>query len=107
MKGVDFKNLPQDPKTSHKIIDKAFEASIHERELGSLGKLFGSGDTVKMNIAGLTIIMLLMTGIIYTLSILCIDTGNNNKAIGILDFWGIITPIITLALGFIFGKSQK
>lgn len=107
MKGVDFKNLPTDPKTSQKIIDKTFEADIHEKELGRLGIFFGSGETVKMNISGLTILILLITGIGYTIAILCMDTTSNNKAVGILDFWGIITPIITLALGFIFGKTQK
>ncbi|MGV3460684.1 MAG: hypothetical protein ACO1N9_09555 [Flavobacterium sp.] len=107
MKGIDFNNLPQDQKTSQKLIDKSFEASVHERELGALGKFFGAGDTVKMNIAGLTIIVLTLTGIIYTFCILYNNNSNNPKAIGILEFWGIITPIITLALGFVFGKSQK
>lgn len=107
MKGVDFNNLPTDPKTSQKIIDKTFEANNHERELGSLGKFFGSGETVKMNISGLTILILIITGVGYTVGVLCFDTSSNSKAVGIIDFWGIITPIITLALGFIFGKTQK
>ena len=107
MKDIDFNNLPNDPKTSQKFIDKTFEDNRHERELGKLGKYFGAGDSVKMNIAGLFIIVLLITGIVYTFSILFLNTSSNPKAISITDFWGIIAPLITLALGFIFGKSQK
>ncbi|PZO30963.1 MAG: hypothetical protein DCF13_01910 [Flavobacteriaceae bacterium] len=103
---IDFNNLPADPKTSHKIIEKSFEAEVHERELGKLGKFFGSGDTVKMNIAGITILILLVIGVSYTVAALLCDE-KNSKAVGIIDFWGILTPIITLSLGFIFGKSQK
>lgn len=107
MINTDFSNLSQDQATNHKIIDKTFESNNHERELGTLGKFFGSGDTVKMNISGLTILVLIITGICYTTAILCFDTTANSKAVGISDFWGIISPMITLALGFIFGKTQK
>lgn len=106
-KGIDLNGLSHDAETSQKLIDKSFEAENHERELGSLGKFFGSGETVKMNIAGLSIFILLLIGIAYTLIVLFCETKDNNKAISIIDFWGIITPIITLAMGFIFGKSQK
>lgn len=101
-------DLPSDPKTSHKIIDKTFEANQAENELGVLGKFFGSGDTVKMNIAGLLIFVLLFAGICYSAIILLNSSvSNNSKAVSIVEFWGIITPLITLALGFIFGKHQK
>ena len=105
--GVDLKGLVYDSETSNKLIEKSFEAENHERELGKLGRFFGSGETVKMNIAGFSIVILLLIGIIYTLIILFCDTTNNNKVISIIDFWGIITPLITLAFGFIFGKTQK
>lgn len=107
MKGLDLKNLPKDPETSQMIITKSFEHDFADKELGTLGKFFGSGNSIKMNIAGLTIFVLLLSGIGYTISMLACDTKNNPKAIGILEFWGIITPLITLALGFIFGKKDK
>ncbi|WP_445454235.1 hypothetical protein [Flavobacterium sp. 25HG05S-40] len=105
MKGLNFKDLPENPETSHKIIDNTFEESKMNRELGRLGYFFGSGNSVKMNIAGLFIFILLMTGITYTGCILFAES-QNPKAIGILEFWGIITPLITLALGYIFGKKE-
>ncbi len=107
MKGLDFSNLPQDPETSSKIISGTFEESKLERELGKLGRFFGSGNSVKMNIAGLLITVLVLTGICYTIAVLCLDVSENKMAIGILEFWSIITPLITLALGYLFGKQDK
>ena len=105
MKGLDYSKLPADPKTSQKIIDKAFENNIKDKEIGFLGKFFGFGESVKLNIAGICILILLIIGIIYTFMYLFIDV--NGKAIGISEFWSIITPLITLTLGYIFGKNEK
>lgn len=104
MKGLNFSQLPENPETSHKIIDNTFEESKMNRELGILGQFFGSGDSIKLNIAGLFIFILVITGVTYTACILF--STENKKAIGILEFWGIITPLITLALGYIFGKKE-
>lgn len=105
MKGLNLAELPKNPETSHKIIDNTFEESKMTRELGLLGQFFGSGNSIKLNIAGLFIFILVLTGIIYTA---CILFSNNvsPKVIGILEFWGIITPLITLALGYVFGKKE-
>ena len=105
MKGLNFSQLPDNPETSHKIIDNTFEESKMNRELGMLGQFFGSRNSIKLNIAGLFIFILVITGITYTACILFSPTVNA-KAIGILEFWGIITPLITLALGYIFGKKE-
>ncbi len=105
MKGLNLAELPKNPETSHKIIDNTFEESKMTRELGLLGQFFGSGNSIKLNIAGLFIFILVITGIVYTACVL-FSTNINSKAIGILEFWGIITPLITLALGYIFGKKE-
>ena len=106
MKIVDFTNLPQNLKTTEQLITKSFEADNHARELGIVGKLLGSGDSIKMNIAGITILILILTGIVYTIILIFCNTSNNSNVIDILKFWGILTPIITLSLGYIFGKSN-
>lgn len=95
MKGIDFKNLPKDPTLSESILDKTLQDNKNLREIGFLGKFFGAGDGVKMNIAGLTILLLLAFGIFYT----CFKTD--------FEIWKIISPIITLSLGYIFGKSSN
>jgi hypothetical protein len=107
MKGLNFSQLPKNPETSHKIIDNTFAESKMNRELGALGRFFGSGKSIKLNIAGLFIFLLVITGIIYTACIFFVSKIENTKAIGIIEFWGIITPLITLALGYIFGKKEE
>ena len=105
MKGLNLSALPKNAETSHKIIDNTFAESKMNYELGKLGMFFGSGNSIKLNIAGLFIFVLVFTGISYT-SFILICEQNNTKAIGILEFWGIITPLITLALGYVFGKKE-
>ena len=107
MKGINFSQLPENPETSHKIIDNTFEDNKMDRELGMLGKFFGSGKSIKLNIAGLFIFILLLTGIVYTASVMLFKNTENKMLIGILEFWGIITPLITLALGYVFGKKEE
>lgn len=106
MKGLDFNNLPQDPKTSQRLIDRTFENNIKDKEIGILGKLFGFGDSVKFNIAGISILILILAGISYTIIVIFCEV-NEQKVISIGDFWAIITPLLTLTLGYIFGKSDK
>lgn len=103
-KNIDFKNLPTDPATTQKMIE--YHTSMADKEIGYLGKFFGSGDSVKVNVSGFCIIVLLAIGIIYTVLYLFF-ASSDTKAAGIIEFWGIITPIVTLALGYIFGKSPK
>ena len=91
-----------------KIIDADLEKERLDQETkkserGWLGKLFGAGTHSPNNIAGLLIIILLLIAIGYTIFMLCycpLDTHSQ-----VIDFWGINTPLITLALGYLFGKS--
>ena len=53
----------------------------------------------KADIAGFTIVLLLLLGIGWTT--ICEDFSNTK------DLWAIITPIITLALGYLFGEKSK
>lgn len=107
MKGLNFSELPENPETSRKIIDNTFKESKMSRELGILGQFFGSGKSLKLYIAGLVILILLTTGIIYTICVVFRSPSENKMIIGILEFWGIITPMITLSLGYIFGKKEE
>ena len=67
-----------------------------ELESGLLGKLFGAPTHSPGNIAGFLIVILLLSGILVTYL---------PGSISATDFWGVITPLITLALGYLFGKK--
>lgn len=60
---------------------------------GWLGKFFGGPTHSPMNIAGLLIVLLVFTGIIMSLFIKSSD-----------EYWTNIIPVVTLALGYLFGK---
>lgn len=98
-------DLPQDPQLANKIIDSKNEISKKKVEHGFLGLVWGSSSSIPNNIAALTIIVLVFFGIIYSISI------NNVKpeetGLTIKDCWTIITPIVTLAFGYLFGEKTK
>ena len=103
----DNLNLPQNvDKLTNVDLEKLkllFNHKESEQERGSLGKFFGSGNSISSNIAGLVICVLLPTAIIYTFIMLFI--GQETNDLSVKDFWElIITPLVTLAIGYLFGK---
>jgi len=65
-------------------------------DLGFLGKFFGSHDNAPANIAGLVLVILIITGVI-------ILFWGTSVSVGV--FWDKIVPIVTLTLGYLFGKK--
>jgi hypothetical protein len=97
--------LPKDVELAKQVLANN---SIIEQQLvnrGYLGKLWGSAQSVPNNIAALTIIILISTGVIYTLLTLLLPA--DKISLSIKDFWSIITPLITLAIGYLFGDKTK
>lgn len=104
-------------KNDHKEIQKKFERSStyqsrHELEItkennkletkqieldsGLLGKIFGGKENAPTNIAGFLIVVSFVAGGIAS----ALNTDTYAK-----DFWIILSPFITLSLGYIFGKN--
>lgn len=101
---------PLPPESIGKIIDADVEKQkikkeAEKEERGLLGKLWGSIEHSSNNIAGLFIILLFIIGLLYTIWMLCINSCNNHKLV--IEFWGMLTPLMTLALGYIFGRGQS
>lgn len=101
---------PQSPDSISKFIDAdvekcKIEKEAEKEERGLLGRLWGSIDHSSNNIAGLFIILLFLVGILYTIWMLFLDSCDNHKKI--LEFWAMLTPLMTLALGYIFGRSKS
>ncbi|MAZ65551.1 MAG: hypothetical protein CMF25_00380 [Kangiellaceae bacterium] len=66
-------------------------------ESGLLGKLFGNKANAPSNIAGLIVVLLVLSGLVITFVEAKIDPK---------EYWAIISSIITLILGYLFGKGQ-
>jgi hypothetical protein len=63
---------------------------------GTLGTFFGTGPNVPLYIAALTIILLMVGG----LAAMFLETK-----MPAADYWKLAAPIITGALGFVFGRK--
>ncbi len=69
-----------------------------ELEAGWLGKFFGSAHNAPVYIAGIIAVFLVITGT-FSFFIPAISTPG--------EIWKIIAPLISLALGYMFGKKVK
>lgn len=88
-----------------KIKERKIENDEKKLERGWLGKFFGGKENSSNNIAGLFILILLGLGLLYTSAMLIYSPEDTHQQV--LDFWGILNPLITLALGYIFGHHTK
>lgn len=105
---ADGVKLPPPPvlKTTKADVDLHKSTLAHERKLreqGLLGRLFGTAQTSAYNVAGFTVLSLILCGTSYTFFVL---KWYGNEIEKIKDFWGIILPIITLVMGYLFGKGS-
>lgn len=64
---------------------------------GALGRVFGSPEIAPMNIAGLVVGLLLGAGVV-----LMATRGVNES----VEYFKTIFPLVTLALGYLFGKKR-
>lgn len=67
-------------------------------EAGWLGRCFGTSKNAPLNIAGLVVVLLVGAG----LAVLFIQS-----ALPAAEYWKIAVPLITLVMGFIFGKGSR
>jgi hypothetical protein len=80
-----------------------FELDKKKIEQGWVGKIWGGTSNNKINIAALIILIAMLFAIIYSFIV------KENAPFSAKDCWTTVAPIITLALGYIFGdkKSNK
>lgn len=80
------------------------ENELKNKEIGFLGKFFGASDCAARNMA-ITVIFLVVSGA--TVFSICILYNSSFENSLISKVWNSIVPIITLALGYIFGKNSE
>jgi hypothetical protein len=78
--------------------DRWLQSKQMDLDAGILGKLFGTSKNAPIYIAGCVVLLLVLAGI----AVVVFDTK-----VQPLEFWKMITPVITLALGFMFGKAGR
>ncbi len=78
------------------------EIKLKNKELGIIGRLFGASENASKNITAL-ICLTLIIGALYA-SFEIYDNTSDNKFIE--RIWQIVIPVVTLSLGYIFGKKD-
>ncbi|MFB2803571.1 hypothetical protein [Shewanella seohaensis] len=81
------------PDTEHKY---ALEKKKLDLDAGFIGKFFGISNSAAINIAGLVALLLVISGIAVTFLDSKIPPEN---------FWKIIIPVLSVILGYLFGKK--
>lgn len=71
------------------------------KKLGLIGRIFGVGQNASKNITAAICIMLVIVMCIISCLVYCID----RNLTFIEDVWNKIMPIISLSLGYLFGKK--
>src|SRR4051812_3846938 len=75
------------------------QSKAMDLDSGWLGRCFGSTQNAPGNIAGLVVVLLLVLGIYVT----AVET----KAMQAPEYWKTVLPVITLVLGYLFGRKNK
>jgi len=78
------------------------ESKMKNKDLGWIGFLFGTAENASKNIAVLICLILIIGAIIF--SCIIYKCGTDNSFIETI--WQIVLPVVTLSLGYIFGKKE-
>ena len=103
--GVDSKKEPQVDALESSLAKKRLDNEAEKGRRGWMGAIWGDGNNSAINIAGILIVLLVLIGAVYTFVMVCMSWQDTHHQV--LDFWKVLVPLITLALGYLFGKRQQ
>lgn len=101
---------PHSPTSDGDLTDLTLEmrkidSQEKKEERGLLGKLWGSKEHSSNNIVGLFLFMLFLAAVTYTAWLLSIGKADSHS--NIIEFWKTLSPMMTLSLGYLFGKNNN
>lgn len=96
---MNHANLPKDPALAGKVVDAQAATEKTKLERGLVGWIFGTKDHVPNNVAGIVV----LGGFVVICVILLKATPFPEKK----DPLAIISGLVTLAFGFLFGRASK
>lgn len=77
-------------------------------ELGWVGLCFGGNKNISFNIVGVLVCIMSLCCFIFSILIYIFDKSLSESGIQLIEkIWGGTIPVITLSLGYIFGKKNK
>ena len=84
-----------------KKLDQKHEQEKIDKNLGWIGQTFGSAENASKNITATICILMLIGVTIVSVVVYC----NEHDISRVGGLWDMILPIITLSLGYLFGKK--
>ena len=98
---MDELKLPNDTKLAGKLIEGHVRKEQAKIDRGSIGVLFGSRNSVPANVAA---IIALVTSLTFLIAIFCWAGG---KDFTYKEAAAALSGLITLTLGYLFGRASK
>jgi glycerol uptake facilitator-like aquaporin len=92
-------SLPDDPVLASKLVDHEARRGERQLEGGFMGRIFGFSTEKPGNIAAFSLI------VSFVLLACILALGTDTSSVSKKDEITIVVSIITLALGFVFGRS--
>lgn len=79
-----------------------------EPSKGQISRIIGSGENAQNSIVYKTIAWSFLSGILFSAIVFgyIAYSGDGNPVDSIKSVWSIFVPVITLSLGYIFGKTK-
>ncbi len=87
---IEYNKTPEESKL-------ILQSKQMDLDAGALGRWFGSSKNAALNIAGLLVVLLTVTGI----AVLFVKT---EMPAG--EYWKMILPFLSIVVGYVFGKSK-
>lgn len=90
------------PEIQGQVISAIVEEEKDAKNTGFMGRIFGNyTENISRYIAFIVSMALILVGLIYIALPICYKINTN------VEFWQIIAPIITGALGYVFGSGTS
>lgn len=99
MAGENHINLPADKEVAGKVVDSQAQQAMRKIDRGGLGWIFGTRDHVPNNVAA-TVVAVTLVSIVYLVM-------NGGWATETKDKISVLSPLLTLFGGYLFGKNAK
>ena len=98
---ADFTGLPKNTELAKHVIDAQTASEAARLEMGVLGRVFGTKSGAPFNVAALTVVVGLVT--------ICATAvfGTDAAAFGRKEIIAVALNLVTLSLGYLFGRSQS
>lgn len=88
-------------------IKREKEESLLKIQLGRIGRLFGGNKNISHNIVAILISLILLFDIVSSIGIYCWGKEIDESELDLIKIiWQESAPLITLALGYVFGRKS-